>query len=147
MILGLWLLYLLSQNQISTFHSELAAIPLEDQNDPHISVPISLEMNFLDGNYTQVLKTKKKMQQTEEFFFFETTPFIETVRTELARSAEASYESLTIEEAQEVFMFDNKTQVNEFVEQQNNWKIEEGKVQFSKKKEESHTIPSHKMML
>lgn len=39
-ILGLWLLYLLSQNKISEFHSEIESIPIEELSDPYITVPV-----------------------------------------------------------------------------------------------------------
>ena len=91
MILGLWLLHLLSSNK---FHSELQAIPMEEHSDPYISIPVSLEMHFNDGNYNKILATKKDVNRDEYNFFID--KFIDTVRSEIARSAEVSYKSLSV---------------------------------------------------
>ena len=78
---------------------------MEDHSDPYISVPVNLETHFADGNYSKVLATKKNVQREEYNFFID--KFIDAVRNEIARSAEVSYESLTTQEALEVFMLDN----------------------------------------
>ena len=42
-ILGLYLLYLLSYNKISEYHTEIELIPIEEQQNVYIRVPVSLE--------------------------------------------------------------------------------------------------------
>ena len=88
-IIGLWLLYLLSSNKISEFHSELESLSAQDLADPHIQVPIEIEMHFVDGNYSMVLQTKSKVQREEYSYFI--NKFVESVRKELAKSVEISY--------------------------------------------------------
>jgi len=47
-ILGLYLLYLLSYNKISQYHTEIELIPYEVMmNDVFIQVPVSLETYFV----------------------------------------------------------------------------------------------------
>ena len=42
-ILGLYLLYLLSFNKISEYHTEIELIPIQELNNVFIKVPMSLE--------------------------------------------------------------------------------------------------------
>lgn len=95
-VIGLYLLYLLSQNKISEFHVELQAIPPSEHSNIYINVPVSLEQYFVDGNYTKVLSTKNAPLEAYRFFI---EKFIDTVRTEIARSAEVSYTQLSLKDA------------------------------------------------
>ena len=95
-MLGLYLLYLLSQNKISEFHVELQSIPSSDHSNIYINVPVSLEQYFVDGNYAKVLATKNVPLDAYNFFI---SKFIDTVRTEIARSVEVSYNQLTLQDA------------------------------------------------
>jgi len=49
----------------------------EDHLDPHIQVPVQIEMHFVDGNYSMVLQTKSKVQREEYNYFI--NKFIESV--------------------------------------------------------------------
>ena len=54
-ILGLYLLYLLSYNKISEYHTEIELIPIEEQQNVYIRVPVSLEQHFVEGSYNKIL--------------------------------------------------------------------------------------------
>ena len=54
-LLGLNLLYLLSQNKTSDFHTELELLPAKVVlNNPYISCPVSLEQFIMEGKYNKV---------------------------------------------------------------------------------------------
>ena len=60
------------------------------------------------------------------------------MRKELAKSVEISYQSLTLKEAQEVFLIENQKELEEFIrkeslnieERQFDWTINNNKLQF-----------------
>ena len=54
-ILGLYLLYLLSFNKISEYHTEIELIPFDELNNVYIKVPMSLEQYFVEGSYNKIL--------------------------------------------------------------------------------------------
>jgi 26S proteasome regulatory subunit N12 len=54
-ILGLYLLYLLSFNKISEYHTEIELIPYTEMNNVFIKVPVSLEQYFVEGSYGKIL--------------------------------------------------------------------------------------------
>jgi 26S proteasome regulatory subunit N12 len=151
-VLGLYLLYLLSQNKISEFHVELQAIPPSDHSNIYINVPVSLEQYFVDGNYAKVLATKNVPLDAYNFFI---EKFIDTVRTEIARSVEVSYEKLSLKDACEIFMLDNVDQLQRFVETQSDinaedrtisWVIKDDHLHFVTINVEKEGIPAKKMM-
>ena len=151
-VLGLYLLYLLSQNKISEFHVELQAIPSSDHSNIYINVPVSLEQYFVDGNYAKVLATKNVPLDAYNFFI---EKFIDTVRTEIARSVEVSYEKLSLKDACEIFMLDNVDQLQHFVETQSDinaedrtisWVIKDDYLHFTTINVEKEGIPAKKMM-
>ena len=57
-ILGLYLLYLLSFNKISEYHTEIELIPFEELDNVFIKVPMSLEQYFVEGSYNKILNQK-----------------------------------------------------------------------------------------
>lgn len=58
-LLGLNLLFLLSQNRVSEFHTELELLPQEiiHQNE-FIRHPLALEQNLMEGSYYKIFKAK-----------------------------------------------------------------------------------------
>ena len=50
-ILGLYLLYLLSFNKISEYHTEIELIPFSQLDNVFIKVPMNLEQYFVMGSY------------------------------------------------------------------------------------------------
>jgi 26S proteasome regulatory subunit N12 len=58
-ILGLYLLYLLSFNKISEYHTEIELIPIAELNNVFIKVPMSLEQYFVEGSYNKILSSKQ----------------------------------------------------------------------------------------
>lgn len=54
-LLGLNLLFLLSQNRVAEFHTELELLPAEHiQNDVYIKHPLSIEQYLMEGSYNKV---------------------------------------------------------------------------------------------
>ena len=54
-LLGLNLLFLLSQNRVAEFHTELELLPAEHiQNDVYIRHPLSIEQYLMEGSYNKV---------------------------------------------------------------------------------------------
>lgn len=54
-LLGLNLLFLLSQNRVAEFHTELELLPSDHiQNDVYIRHPLSIEQYLMEGSYNKV---------------------------------------------------------------------------------------------
>ena len=112
-ILGLYLLYLLSFNKISEYHTEIELIPFQELNNVYIKVPISLESHFVEGSYNKILISKQNVPMKAYQFFID--KFVDAIRYEVARSAERAYESLGIKDMGNMFMIKNNDELMLFI--------------------------------
>jgi hypothetical protein len=109
---------------------------MKEHENIYISVPFSLEKYFVDGNYRKVLNTKQNVPLHHYNFFID--KFVDTVRYEIARSAEKSYECLTLKDALQVFMLNSMEELKEFVNREKDhgsengveWNVQGDKLQF-----------------
>ena len=101
-VLGLYLLYLLSFNKISEYHTEIELIPFEEMNNVFIKVPVSLEQYFVEGSYGKILNSKQNIPLQAYQFFID--KFVDAIRYEIARSAERAYESLSLKDIGQMLM-------------------------------------------
>jgi len=67
-------------------------IPLEEIKNVYISVPVSLEQYFVEGNYKKILSSQTNIPLQSYQFFIDR--LVDAIRYETARSAERAYESL-----------------------------------------------------
>ena len=113
-ILGLYLLYLLSFNKISEYHTEIELIPFQKLNNVFIKVPMSLEQYFVEGSYNKILSSKQNVPLKAYQFFID--KFVDAIRYEVARSAERAYESLSTKDMSTMFMLKSQEELNLFIE-------------------------------
>lgn len=58
-LLGLNLIFLLSQNRVAEFHTELELLPQEIiQSNEYIRHPLILEQHLMEGNYNKIFAAK-----------------------------------------------------------------------------------------
>lgn len=80
-LLGLNLLFLLSQNRVSEFHTELELLPQEIiQTNEFIRHPLALEQYFMEGCYNKIFRAKvqqsHKFKQSNYFSFFISSSYL-----------------------------------------------------------------------
>ena len=112
-ILGLNLMYLLVDNRLSEFHSQLEL--LEEQhvtNNPFISFPIELERQLMVGLYDQVLAA----QVPHETFQFFVDQLVQTVRDSIADCMEVSYKEMSLESAKTMMKFKTSDELLEYIQ-------------------------------
>ena len=150
-ILGLYMLYLLSFNKISEYHTEIELIPHEELNNVFIKVPMSLEQHFVEGSYNKILGSQQNVPHPSFQFFIDR--FVDAIRYEIARSAERAYESLSLKGMQKLFMIQNEGDLKTFIEQNHmkdavGWEINpnDKRVYFRAEKKDQKEIPASKMI-
>jgi 26S proteasome regulatory subunit N12 len=58
-LLGLNLLFLLSQNRVAEFHTELELLPADIiQTNKFVRHPLALEQNLMEGRYNKIFMAK-----------------------------------------------------------------------------------------
>lgn len=147
-ILGLYLLYLIVENRLAEFHSELELMTSEERGFPEVAFAIKLEQSLMVGTYNQVLAAKARMPHPELFGFF-MTRLLDTVRETIADCSEAAYESLSVDAARELMMFDTQQEFLAFVKKLHpSWAFTtEGRITFNPaKQKKSCEIPSIRLI-
>lgn len=120
-LLGLNLLFLLSQNRVADFHTELELLPCEIiQSNKFIQHPLSLEQNLMEGRYNKLFKAKGN--SPAECYNFFTDILLDTVRDEIGACLERAYERISVAEAAKRLNLTSKEEVLRFG-QKRNWKV------------------------
>lgn len=153
LLLSLQLIYFLSYNKITNFHTELERIPYDQRSNSYITFAIALEQGFMEGDYSKVLKCKTSSPSPHYEFFI--NRILDTIRNEIARSAEKAYNSLTFESACQILMIDNIPELQAFVnefcnakeEDEIEWKILDDRIYFiSKEDTKLNEIPKWQLL-
>ena len=105
----------------------------------------------MEGNYSHMAKLKNSI---DEFYNYYLNKFDDTIRYQIARSMEKSYENLKIKDAMELLMIKNEGDLNEFIRQQNEspredreiiWKKENNEIKFIPINENKASIPAYRI--
>ncbi|KAK6334400.1 regulatory particle non-ATPase [Orbilia blumenaviensis] len=136
-ILGLYLLLLLSQGDAAGFHTALEVLNSEGTGDAEkgwqwgdfVRYPVTLERWLMEGSYDKVWEaTRKGKTPAEEFDVF-TKILVQTLRSEIATSAQRAYPSLPISNAKNLLFLDTEKEVLQFARERD-WEIRDGRIYF-----------------
>ena len=148
---GPYLLFLLSNNRTTDFSTELELLDNKDKDNPYIKVSLDIEQFIVEGNYSHMAKLKNS---TDDNYNYYLNKFDDTIRYQIARSMEKSYENLKWDNAMQLLMLKNENDLNEFIRQQNEnpredreiiWKREGDKIKFIPINENKASIPAYRI--
>lgn len=118
-LLGLNLLFLLSQNRVAEFHTELELLPSDIiKTDKFIKHPLGLEQSLMEGRYNMLFLAKTNAPSTSYNFFIDI--LLDTVRNEIGLCLEKAYERISVQEASKRLNLPSKEAVQKFG-QKRNW--------------------------
>jgi len=145
-ITGLYLLFLLGQNRIADFHSQVELISAsEREKNVYISFPIHLESAIMEGGYDKVFAAQAQLPFPLYKFFMST--LLATVREKIADCAEKAYESFPLSQAAALLMLD-QAGLKAFCDDRG-WTIgNDNTIDFAQFKESSSltNFPSHSVI-
>uniref|UniRef100_A0A7S0TD30 PCI domain-containing protein n=1 Tax=Chrysocystis fragilis TaxID=1411660 RepID=A0A7S0TD30_9STRA len=147
-ILGLHLLFLIVENRLADFHSELELLSESDRARREVAFTIALEQNLMVGTYNEVLHAKSSMPSPEHFAFF-MGRLLDTVRDTIAECSEVSYDSLSLEAAREMMMFDTTDDLLTFIHasRASKWRVADGRIYFDAAQQlRGREIPSVRLL-
>lgn len=120
-LLGLNLLFLLSQNRVAEFHTELELLPCDIINtNKFIQHPLALEQYLMEGRYNKLFMAKGNSPDDSYNFFIDT--LLDTVRNEIGACLEQAYERISVQEAGKRLNLPSKDAVQRFG-QKRNWNL------------------------
>ncbi len=128
-ILGLNLMYLLVENNLSEFHAELELLSTEEASTPYVSFPINLERQLMVGSYDEVLNAGTHVPDASYTFFMDN--LLQTVRDSIADCVEVSYKTMMIKDAVSMMKFDSEEDLLEYVQEcRDDWIVDGGELCF-----------------
>jgi 26S proteasome regulatory subunit N12 len=150
---GLYLLHLLANNRTTEFCTELESLDFLSLNDSWVKVSRDLETCIMEGNYKHIISIKSRVQNQPHYNYY-LKKFDEAIKFQIARSAEKSYESLRLNDAVELLMLQNQTELVNFIknesenleEREIEWKILNDRLIFHPINKEKTSIPSHRVI-
>lgn len=120
-VLGMNLLFLLSQNRVAEFHTELELLPAEKiHSNKFICQPVVLEQYLMEGSYNKIFQIKSDVPAPSYNFFMDI--LIETVRDEIAACLERAYEKISIPEGAKRLNLKTQAEFKTFATKKN-WKL------------------------
>jgi len=128
-ILGLNLMYLLTENQLSEFHAELELLNETEASNPFITFPITLERQLMVGSYDEVLNAGAHVPDPSYDFFIDN--LLQTVRDNIADCLEVAYKTMKVSDAKIMMKFDTIADLEEYIEDcRDDWILEHGVLCF-----------------
>lgn len=144
-MIGLNLCFLLTENRLADFHTELELLTEQEQTQPVIDFCIQLQNYLMIGAYDQVLRSAQ--HSPVEYYKFFLTSLLETVRLSIGECLEASYQYLTLESATKILMFTTTYETEAFITSKlNTWKIDNDVIQFKVADLKSEELNSTKLI-
>jgi len=130
-MLGLDLMCLLAQNNLSSFHMELERIATKVAlENPYIAFPVKLEQALMEGAYNKIFLSKSNLPSPYYGFFMDI--LLDTVRGEIAACMEKAYRILSCKEAARLLFFDGSDAQRNVVSygQKRKWELSKDKQTF-----------------
>ncbi|OWR53213.1 26S proteasome non-ATPase regulatory subunit 8 [Danaus plexippus] len=117
-LLGLNLLFLLAQNRVAEFHTELERLPVDViRADPYVKHPLALEQYLMEGSYNKIFLAKDNVPAESYTLFMDT--LLDTVRGEIAACIEKAYLCISSTEAARRLNLPNQQAVLEYGKKRN----------------------------
>lgn len=145
-LLGLNLLFLLSQNRVAEFHTELELLPVDFiQSNIYIRHPLSLEQYLMEGSYNKIFLAKGNVPAASYNFFIDI--LLNTVRDQIGACMESAFDKISVRDAARMLFLTTENETVEFAKRKN-WTSKNGYFCFgvpSEKKVEE-PIPSAELV-
>jgi len=135
-LLGAHLLFLLAENRIGEFHTELELIA--EQTAAPIKFAIKLERYKMEGSYNKILLENSNTLTDYLKQFIEKV--VQTSRNDIADSVEKVYQELSLAHAHDILMFGKDINgLNEFIEKRG-WQVFGDTIKFVANEETAREI-------
>ncbi|KAL6436530.1 hypothetical protein ACFW04_004776 [Cataglyphis niger] len=145
-LLGLNLLFLLSQNRVAEFHTELELLPSDQiQSNVYIRHPLSLEQYLMEGSYNKIFLAKGNVPAASYNFFIDI--LLNTVRDEIGACMESAYDKISIQDAARMLNLNTEKDIKAFAAKKN-WNLsKDGYFYFTttNEKKSEEPIPSSEL--
>ena len=155
--IGLYLLFLVSNNRLTDYCFELEFLRLEDYDNKEIALAVDIEHCISEGNYNTLYNKNKDIK--DKYYQYFLNKLSSTIRFQIAKSVENSFESISLDKLFDLLML-NREEINNFINEYKNQVVdnsEEDQIEwvfdnnnnncvFKKVVKDKNKIPSHFIM-
>lgn len=144
-ITGLNLVNMLVTDRRADFHAELELLSMDERANPHVAFAVKLETCMTEGQYNKVMAAGESMPSPHY------APFLErithTVRLDIAACISSAYKSLSYASARKLLLLGGaNSDLEEFVREQEGWRLADGAVHFEAHDRGAAHVPSHDLI-
>lgn len=132
-LISLYLLILLSQGDVTKFHSELEFLGKRIPNleeDVFLSYPIKVEKWLMEGSYQRAWNLLNNESKVPEFNIFSET-LMDAIREEIGHNTELAYKKLPLFNVKALLFFKSEKDTEQFALEKG-WSVSSGCVYFTK---------------
>lgn len=130
-ILGLNLLFLLSQNRTADFHTELELLPPEEIfNNNYVSYPVAIDQYLMEGSYNKIYRSKLTVPSKYYNYFVDI--LLETVRGEIAECIEKAYPKISVKEAVKKLFLESEEAAKHYCMKTRKWRLKKDYFHYAK---------------
>lgn len=114
-LLGLNLMFLLSESRLSEFHAELERLPPDDiEGNVYVSYPVKLEQNLMEGSYQKIFMLRENVPDPHYAFFV--NKLLHTIKDEIASCAEKSYNQISVSGVRDILQLESNKEAQRYAE-------------------------------
>ena len=114
-LLGLNLMFLLSESRLSEFHAELERLPPDEiEGNVYISYPVKLEQNLMEGSYQKIFMLRENVPDPHYAFFV--NKLLHAIKDEIASCAEKSYNQLSVSGVRDILQLESTREAQQYAE-------------------------------
>eukprot|EP00730_Choanoeca_flexa_P012858 TRINITY_DN4689_c0_g1_i2.p1 TRINITY_DN4689_c0_g1~~TRINITY_DN4689_c0_g1_i2.p1 ORF type:complete len:255 (+),score=64.79 TRINITY_DN4689_c0_g1_i2:114-878(+) len=145
-LLGLYLLYLLTQHRIAEFHTELERFDFDTvTNNAYIRHPVSLEQYMMEGSYNKVFLARESAPAASYAAFLDVLE--DAIRFSIADGCAAAYDKLKLSAFVKLLFAKSEMEVDHLLkEHEDDWVVADGYVHFPSKQDKAAVIESDKVL-
>jgi len=142
-LLGVYLLFLLVQNRIGEFHTELELIP--DHSSRYISFVIELEQDKMEGSYNKICNSSNSAPDSS--YVKLTERLTDTIRQDIRSSIETAYYKLKVSDAQKLLLFKNRDDLSNFILNETIWVINGDYIHIKNQEDKRYELFDKKQLI
>lgn len=123
-LMGLYLMYLLTENRLGDFHVEIELLSFDDLEDKYIKFPMTIEQLMMEGSYGEIIKLKS--DQPNKTYSALMNKMEETVRNEIAASLECVHDEIPLKDALQKLNLNNADTLKQYAKTNDlKWTVDE----------------------
>ena len=123
-LMGLYLMYLLTENRLGDFHLEIELLSFDDLEDKYIKFPMTIEQLMMEGSYGEIIKLKS--DQPNKTYSALMNKLEATVRNEIAASLECVHDDIPLKDALQKLSLNNADNLKQYAKTNGlKWTVDE----------------------